>query len=124
MAELLLSKGYEVHGIARREAIEAPYYRLENIIDIMDKLTLHVGSVDNHLFVYKVISQVMPDECYHLAAASFVNYTFGDEISVLSNNFTSTHYLLASIKELAPECRFYFGGSSEMFGDARVSPQN
>ena len=116
LAELLLSKGYEVHGIVRREAIEDPSHRLRNITHILDAVKLHVGSVDNHLAVYKVVNEVRPDECYHLAAASFVSYSFDDELSVLSNNFNSTHYLLASIKELAPSCRFYFAGSSEMYG--------
>ncbi|HEY3375027.1 MAG TPA: GDP-mannose 4,6-dehydratase [Candidatus Aquicultor sp.] len=124
LAELLLAKGYKVHGIVRREAIEDSAHRLRNIAHILDRITLHVGAVDNHLFIYKTIGQVKPDECYHLAAASFVSYAFDDEESVLSSNFDSTHFLLASIKELAPECKFYFASSSEMFGDADVSPQN
>lgn len=124
LAELLLSKGYEVHGIVRREAIEDATHRLRNIMHLMDDIKLHVGSVDNHLAVYKVINEVRPQECYHLAASSFVSYSFDDELSVLSNNFNSTHYLLASIKELVPACRFYFSGSSEMFGEADSTPQN
>jgi len=124
LAELLLDKGYEVHGIIRRESLEDKEHKLANISHILDRLQLHVCSIDNHLLVYKVISQVRPDECYHLAASSFVSYSFDDESSVLSNNFNSTHYLLSSIKELCPKCRFYFAGSSEMFGDAEVSPQN
>lgn len=124
LAELLLSKGYEVHGIVRREAIEDPTHRLRNITHLMDDIRLHVGSVDNHQAVYKIINEVRPHECYHLAASSFVSYSFDDELSVLSNNFNSTHYLLASIKELVPSCRFYFSGSSEMFGETDSSPQN
>ena len=124
LAEMLLAKGYEVHGIVRREAIEDPTHRLRNVRHIMGQIKCHVGSVDNHLSVYRIVSQVRPHECYHLAAASFVSYSFDDEASVLSSNFNSTHYLLSSIKELAPACRFYFAGSSEMFGNADVSPQN
>lgn len=124
LAEMLLAKGYEVHGIVRREAIEDPAHRLRNVQHIMGKIKSHVGSVDNHLSVYRIVSEVRPDECYHLAAASFVSYSFDDEASVLSSNFNSTHYLLSSIKELVPQCRFYFAGSSEMFGNADVSPQN
>lgn len=124
LAELLLSCGYEVHGIVRREAIEDAAHRLSNISHLCDKVKLHVGSVDNHLSIYKIVANIQPDECYHLAASSFVSYTFDDEASVVSNNFTATHALLASIKELAPNCRVYFAGSSEMFGDARVTPQN
>ena len=124
LAELLLSRGYEVHGIVRREAIEDPTHRLVNIRHLTDKVKLHVGAVDNHLSIYKIVASVRPAECYHLAASSFVSYTFDDEASVVANNFTATHALLASIKELAPGCRIYFAGSSEMFGDATVSPQN
>lgn len=124
LAELLLSKGYEVHGIVRREAIEDSTHRLRNIMHILDKLKIHTASVDNHLSIYKIINSVRPDECYHLAASSFVSYSFDDELSVLTNNFNSTHFLLASIKELSPKCRFYFAGSSEMFGDADEAPQN
>jgi GDPmannose 4,6-dehydratase len=124
LAELLLAKGYEVHGIVRREAIEDPSHRLRNILHIMNSVILHVGSADNHLSVYKIISKVRPDECYHLASSSFVSYSFDDEVPFLANNFNSTHYLLASIKELAPKCRFYFAGSSEMFGAADRFPQD
>ena len=124
LAELLLSHGYEVHGVVRREAIEDPEHRLVNLQHLLDKITIHVGSVDNHLSIYKIVAQVRPDECYHLAASSFVSYTFDDEASVVANNFTATHALLASVKELVPQCRVYFAGSSEMFGDAKISPQN
>ncbi|MSP96939.1 MAG: GDP-mannose 4,6-dehydratase [Betaproteobacteria bacterium] len=124
LAELLLSRGYAVHGIVRRDAIEDPAHRLVNIRHLLDRIQLHVGSVDNHLSVYRIVGQVLPDECYHLAAASFVSYSFDEEASVLASNFNSTHYLLSSIKELAPQCHFYFAGSSEMFGNADVAPQN
>lgn len=124
LAELLLAKGYEVHGIVRREAIEDPVHRLKNIQHIQEKVHLHVGAIDNHLSIYKIISALIPDECYHLASSSFVSYSFEDESSIVSNNFTATHSLLSSIKELAPACRLYFAGSSEMFGNARLSPQN
>jgi GDPmannose 4,6-dehydratase len=124
LAELLLSKGYEVHGLVRREALEDPQHRLTNINHIINDVTLHVGALDNHLGIYKTIALVKPDECYHLASSSFVSYNFEDESSLVANNFTATHTLLAGIKELVPDCRVYFAGSSEMFGDAKISPQN
>jgi GDPmannose 4,6-dehydratase len=124
LAELLLDRGYEVHGIVRREAIEDPVHRLVNIRHIQEKIHLHVGAVDNHLSIYKIVSGVKPDECYHLASSSFVSYSFEDESSIVSNNFTATHSLLSSIRELVPECRVYFAGSSEMFGSTKLSPQN
>jgi GDPmannose 4,6-dehydratase len=124
LAELLLRKGYEVHGIVRRQALENPAGALGNLAAIEDKITLHVASLESHLSLYKVISLVQPDECYHLAASSFVSYSFDDESSILAINFNGTHYLLASIKEAAPECRFFFAGSSEMFGRATNFPQD
>jgi len=124
LAELLLDKGYEVHGIVRREAMEDAQHRLRNITHILEKIHLHVASVDNYLSLYRIVQKVKPDECYHFAASSFISYNFDDEISVISNNFFATHYVLACIKELAPECRFYLAGSSEMFGDPDGSPQN
>ena len=124
LAELLLQKGYEVHGFVRQKTLEDKAHKLVNIAHIIDKLNLHTGTIDNHLSVYKIISKILPNECYHLAAASFVSYSFDDESSVLTSNFNSTHYLLSSIKELCPTCKFYFAGSSEMFGDVGVFPQS
>jgi GDPmannose 4,6-dehydratase len=124
LAEFLLSKNYEVHGIVRRTALEDAIHKLSNLSRIKDKVTLHSASLDNHLSLYKVIRDILPDECYHLASSSFVSYSFDDEFSIVVNNFSGTHYLLASIKEVVPHCRFYLAGSSEMFGNAPVSPQN
>ena len=124
LTELLLSKGYAVHGIVRRIAIEDTEHKLRNIRHLLDRMVLHAGSLDNVLSLIKVIKDVQPDECYHLASSSFVSYSFDDEISILNNNINSTHYLLAAIKEFAPRCRFYFAGSSEMFGNVERSPQN
>jgi GDPmannose 4,6-dehydratase len=124
LAELLLTKGYEVHGIVRREALEDFSHRLSNLKNVKDQITLHVGALDNHLSMHRVIGGVKPDECYHLAASSFVSYSFEDESSILNTNFNGTHYLLSSIKELVPNCRFYFAGSSEMFGHTSITPQN
>ena len=124
LAELLLSKGYEVHGIVRRAAIEDTAHKLKNISHLVDKIELHVASLDNVLSLIKTVRDVVPDECYHLAASSFVSYSFEDEISILNNNVNSTHYLLASLKEFAPQCRFYFAGTSEMFGNVEHAPQD
>src|SRR5260370_42092702 len=65
-----------------------------------------------------------PTQCYPLDAPSVVSYSFDDEFSTLNTNINGTHYLLAAAKNLAPECRFYFAGSSEMFGKADEAPQN
>ncbi len=124
LAELLLEKGYEVHGIVRRIAIEDTEHKLRNIAHLLGRLKLHVASLDNVLSLIKTVKDVVPDECYHLAASSFVSYSFEDEISILNNNVNSTHYLLAAIKEFTPHCRVYFAGTSEMFGNVESEPQD
>jgi len=124
LAELLLDKGYRVDGIVRRDALEDSAHRLVNLSGIRDRIQLHVGALDNPLSIYKIISAVQPDECYHLASSSFVSYNFEDEASIVANNFIATHSLLSTLKELVPRSRVYFAGSSEMFGAAKVAPQN
>ncbi len=124
LAEFLLSKGYQVHGIVRRVALEDVEHRLSRIKHILDKLTLHSASLENYASIFKVVEKVMPDECYHLAAQSFVSYSFEDEFSTINTNLNGTHYCLSAIKEKAPHCRFYFAASSEMFGLAEKSPQD
>jgi GDPmannose 4,6-dehydratase len=61
---------------------------------------------------------------YHLAAQSFVAYSFEDEFSTLNTNINGTHFVLAAVREVAPRARIYFAGSSEMFGAAKISPQD
>ncbi len=124
LAELLLSKGYEVHGIVRRIAIEDKSHKLNNLLHLRDRIVLHIASLDNVFSLIKTIRELVPDECYHLAASSFVSYSFEDEISILNNNVNSTHYLLAALREFSPRCRVYFAGSSEMFGSVVSSPQD
>lgn len=124
LAELLLGQGYEVHGIVRRVAIEDPEHRLWRIRHILDGLVLHSGSLESFASVFNVVDQVRPDEIYHLAAQSFVSYSFEDEFSTIGTNVNGTHYMLAAMKERVPRCKFYFAASSEMFGNATETPQN
>ena len=124
LAELLLGKGYEVHGVVRRVALEDVEHRLWRIKHILDKVALHSASLESYASVYKVVERVRPDECYHLAAQSFVSYSFEDEFSTINTNINGTHYVLSSVKEKAPTCRLYFAASSEMFGNALESPQS
>jgi GDPmannose 4,6-dehydratase len=124
LAELLLSKGYEVHGIVRRVAIEDPVHRLKRIQHLLESVSLHSASLESYASIHSVVEQIQPDECYHLAAQSFVTYSFDDEFSTLNTNINGTHYLLSALFRLAPKCRFYFAGSSEMFGSAVETPQH
>ncbi|HOW58887.1 MAG TPA: GDP-mannose 4,6-dehydratase [Candidatus Omnitrophota bacterium] len=124
LAEFLLDKGYEVHGIVRRVALEDPAHRTWRINHIREKLKLHSASLESYSSVFNVVEKIQPDECYHLAAQSFVSYSFEDEFSTMNTNINGTHSILSALKERAPKCRFYFAGSSEMFGVAPQSPQN
>ncbi len=124
LAELLLAKGYEVHGVVRRVALEDPAHRLWRLQHLLDRLSLHAASMESYASLFRVVAQVRPDECFHLAAQSFVDYSFDDEFSTININVNGTHYLLSAVKEMAPECHFYFAGSSEMFGHASESPQS
>ncbi len=124
LSEFLLAKGYEIHGMVRRVALEDPDHRLSRLRDIRSRLVLHAASLESYASIHRVIQDVQPDECYHLAAQSFVSYSFDDEFSTLNTNINGTHFLLAALKSLAPQCRFYFAGSSEMFGQAQEAPQH
>jgi len=124
LAEFLLEKGYKVFGIVRRVALEDPEHRLWRIRHILRKIKLYSASLESYPSIFNVIEKVKPDECYHLAAQSFVSYSFEDEFSTINTNINGTHYVLSALKEKAPKCKFYFAGSSEMFGLVKESPQN
>ena len=123
LAEFLIAKGYEVHGIVRRIALEDPEHRLARLASVRDRIILHPASLESYASIYQVVAKVVPHECYHLAAQSFVSYSFDDEFSTLNANINGTHYMLAAMKNVAPHGRFYFAGSSEMFGKAEEVPQ-
>ena len=124
LAEHLLSLGYEVHGLVRRVAFEVPEQRFSRIAHLLDRLVLHAASLESYPSIFAVISRHRFDECYHLAAQSFVAESFADGFSTMAMNINGVHYVLAALQQLQPECRFYFAGSSEMFGRAPESPQN
>ncbi|CAN5738776.1 GDP-mannose 4,6-dehydratase [soil metagenome] len=122
LAEHLLSLGYEVHGLLRRA-------NLESLVDhelaaLYAKCTLHVISLDSFPGLYRLVSATKFDECYHLGSVSFVGEHLADGFQTLHANISGTHYLLATLCEIQPECRFYLAGSSEMFGRPKTVPQN
>jgi GDPmannose 4,6-dehydratase len=123
LAELLLELGYDVHGLVRRVALEDPERRFGRIRHLLDRLVLHPASLESYPSIFRVVSQHAFDECYHLAAQSFVAESFADGFSTMEANINGTHYMLAALRELRPHCRFYFAGSSEMFGNASEVPQ-
>ena len=124
LAEHLLALGYDVHGLVRRVALEQPEQRLGRVSHLVNRLVLHAGSLESYPSLFHVLSRCDFDECYHLAAQSFVAESFADGFSTMNTNSNGTHYLLAALRELQPRCRFYFAGSSEMFGKVREAPQS
>jgi len=124
LAEFLLSKNYEVHGLVRRVALEDETHRLWRLRNFKDKITLHSGSLESYASLVKIIEKIKPDEIYHLAAQSYVSYSFEDEFSTINTNVNGTHYVLSAVKEFSKKSKFYFAGSSEMFGKVEETPQN
>jgi GDPmannose 4,6-dehydratase len=103
--------------------LEAPETRFSRLSQIVDRLTLHPATLESYPSIYHIISRHDFDECYHLAAQSFVAESFSDGFSTMNININGTHYVLAALRDLRPRCRFYFAGSSEMFGKAEEVPQ-
>lgn len=124
LAEMLLAKGHTVYGLTRRASLEDQSHRLARIKHILKDIRLLSGTLESYPSLYRVVRESKPDEVYHLAAQSFVNYSFEDEFATISANINGTHGLLAACLELAPQAKFYFAGSSEMFGGAQGPPQH
>ena len=124
LADYLVSLGYEVHGLVRRVALESPETRFGRIGHLLDQVTLHPTSLESYASIFHVFSKHDFHECYHLAGQSFVAESFADGFSTMNVNINGTHYVLAALRELRPDCRFYFAGSSEMFGNVSQVPQN
>lgn len=120
LAELLLAKGYEVHGMVRRSSEE----KFERIAHIRNRLTLHQGDLLDQYSIASALSKAEPHEVYNLAAQSFVPTSWNQP--VLTGEFTGLGVtkVLEAIRHTAPKTRFYQASSSEMFGRVRETPQN
>ena len=101
LAELLLSKGYEVHGIVRRVALEDEMHRLWRIRKILKNVSLHSASLESYASIFKILQKIKPNEVYHLAAQSYVAYSFEDEFSTFNSNINGTHYMLSAVREFS-----------------------
>lgn len=124
LSELLLERGYEVHGLVRPDASrerENPFWRIE---PFREKLNLHSGSVEDYRAMVKVMEEVKPDECYHLAAQTFVPQSSDDEMATMNANVNGALNILSAAKQAGHPCRIFFPGSAEMFGRTNISPQN
>src|SRR5215203_2868952 len=119
LADLLLEKGYEVHGMVRRASTE----KFERIEHIRDRITLHQGDLLDHRSLVDTLRASQPDEIYNLAAMSFVAVSWIQPTLTAEFTGVGVTRLLEAVREVCPEARFYQASSSEMFGKVREMPQ-
>jgi GDPmannose 4,6-dehydratase len=120
LAELLLEKGYEVHGAVRRSSVE----KFDRIAHIRDRISLHQMDLLDQLSIITVLEDVEPRECYNLAAQSFVPTSWNQPLLTGEITALGVTRMLEGIRMVNPDIRFYQASSSEMFGKVRESPQN
>jgi GDPmannose 4,6-dehydratase len=120
LAELLLDKGYEVHGMVRRLSSEN-HHRLEAI---RDRITIHTGDLLDQRSLGDVMRACEPEEIYNLAAMSFVGASWNQPTLTAEFTGLGVTRMLEAMREVCPEARFYQASSSEMFGKVRETPQN
>lgn len=128
LAELLLAKGYEVHGIKRRassfntERIDHLYHELDESVP---KVTLHYGDLTDSMSLMRVVQQVRPVEIYNLAAQSHVAVSFEEPEYTANADGVGTLRLLEAMRVLGlgKSCRFYQASTSELYGLVRETPQ-
>jgi GDPmannose 4,6-dehydratase len=120
LAELLLEKGYEVHGMVRRASTE----KFDRIEHLRDRVCLHQGDLLDHRSLTDTLKHARPDEIYNLAAMSFVGLSWIQPVLTAEFSGVGVARLLETVREVAPEARFYQASSSEMFGKVREVPQN
>ena len=119
LAELLLDKGYEVHGLVRRSSTE----KFERLEHIRDRVTLHQGDLLDHRSLVDALRTSEPDEIYNLAAMSYVHVSWIQPVLTAEFTGVGVTRILEAMREVCPEARFYQASSSEMFGRVREVPQ-
>jgi GDPmannose 4,6-dehydratase len=119
LAELLLAKGYEVHGLVRRSSTET----FQRLLEVRDRITLHTGDLLDQRSLSDVLKACRPDEIYNLAAMSFVAASWVQPTLTAEFTGVGVTRMLEAMREVCPEARFYQASSSEMFGKVREVPQ-
>ena len=124
LSKLLLSKGYDVHGIIRRNS-SMSIGNLEFLdSDLFSQINIHYGDLTDSGFFMKLLHEVKPEEMYHLAAQSFVGYSFENPSSTYDVNIGGTLNVANAVKESSPDTRLYFAATSELYGQPKITPQN
>ena len=119
LAELLLEKGYDVHGMVRRASTE----KFERIEHIRDRITLHQGDLLDQRSLVDALRESRPSEIYNLAAMSFVAVSWIQPTLTAEFTGVGVTRMLEAMREVCPDARFYQASSSEMFGKVREIPQ-
>jgi GDPmannose 4,6-dehydratase len=120
LAELLLEKGYDVHGMVRRASTE----KFDRIEHIRERITLHQGDLLDQRSLVDTLRASKPDEIYNLAAMSFVAVSWVQPTLTAEFTGVGVTRMLEAMREVCPQARFYQASSSEMFGKVRQVPQN
>lgn len=124
LSKLLTVKGYEIHGVVRRNSSMS----VGNIDllpeNIRNGIIIHYGDLTDANFFAKLLADEKPDELYHLAAQSFVGYSFQNPSSTYDVNISGTLNVANAVKDYSPGTRMYFAATSEMFGQPEMVPQN
>lgn len=119
LAELLLKKGYEVHGVHRRSSQN----HFDNIKSIINDIHLIEGDITDAGFVSRIIQEIAPDEVYNLAAQSHVATSFSQPSLTFQVNAIGCLNILEAIKQFSPQTKFYQASTSELFGKVQETPQ-
>jgi GDPmannose 4,6-dehydratase len=119
LAELLLEKGYDVHGMVRRSSTE----KFERIEHLRDRITLHQGDLLDQRSLVDALRAAKPDEIYNLAAMSYVAVSWVQPTLTAEFTGVGVTRILEAMREVCPEARFYQASSSEMYGKVREVPQ-
>ena len=119
MADLLLSKGYEVHGFVRRSA-SPNHWRIEHI---KDKIKITYGDITDQASISNAIKSIQPDEVYNLAAQSFVGYSFQSPTTTTDITGIGALNVFEAVRQYAPQAKVFQASSSEMFGKITETPQ-
>ncbi len=124
LSQMLLEKGYEVHGIIRRNSSMSKGNLSLLDKQVLDRIRIHYGDLTDANFLSKLLKTVKPNELYHLAAQSFVGYSFENPSSTYDVNIGGTLNIANAVKDYSPETRLYFAATSELYGQPKETPQN
>lgn len=124
LSQFLLSRGYEVHGVLRRNSSMT-----QGTVDLLpaeikEQIVIHYGDITDSNFLSNLLQKEKPEELYHLAAQSFVGYSFQNALSTYDANIGGTLNVCNAVKDSSSDTRMYFAATSELFGQPKEAPQN